>query len=154
MVKKMGFGYMLKLAVGHGLRDLVRSFFKLSPHKIPLIGEPGSIAAMADSGAVALLKEAAPDDFVNEICARILLRMDKYHPIKYISKINCPVLIQAAEKDISLPLRIAEKAKKQGKLVQLIKYPIDHFDIYIGENFERAIRDQVDFFKKHLMTKS
>jgi hypothetical protein len=28
--------------------------------------------------------------------------------------------------------------------------PIDHFDIYLGENFEKTVSDHLDFFKKHL----
>ena len=29
--------------------------------------------------------------------------------------------------------------------------PIDHFDIYLGEHFEKAVSDQLEFFKKHLL---
>lgn len=36
------------------------------------------------------------------------------------------------------------------QLVQVIRYPIDLFDIYLGENFEKAVSDQVAFYKKHL----
>ena len=31
-----------------------------------------------------------------------------------------------------------------------IYYPIGHFDIYNGENFESSVNDQLKFFKKHL----
>ena len=27
---------------------------------------------------------------------------------------------------------------------------IGHFDIYIGDNFEKAVSDQLEFFEKHL----
>ena len=30
-------------------------------------------------------------------------------------------------------------------------YPIGHFDIYVGEWFERAIADQVAFLKRNLV---
>ena len=33
---------------------------------------------------------------------------------------------------------------------EVIYYPIGHFDIYVGENFEKAVSDQLDFFKKYL----
>ena len=150
LVKKLGIGYLLRMAFGHGVRDMVRSFLGLSPHKIPLLGKPGSIAALADSGAWDLLNESAPDDFVNEICARILIRMDKYHPINHASKVRCPVLIQACDKDLSLPMKTLKKIERLEKPAEIIHYPIDHFDIYMGNNLEKAISDQLVFFRKHL----
>jgi fermentation-respiration switch protein FrsA (DUF1100 family) len=152
IVKKVGLRNLLWMSFGHGLRDMVRSWLRLSPHKIPLFGRTGTTAAMADDGAWRLLNELAPPDFVNEVCARIMIRIDKYHPHNYMSKLRCPVLIQSCEKDIGLPKKVVEKAKKKsGNLAEVIYYPIDHFDIYLGENFEQAVADQLEFFKRHLM---
>ncbi|MCK4541346.1 MAG: lecithin retinol acyltransferase family protein [Spirochaetales bacterium] len=41
-------------------------------------------------------------------------------------------------------------AKIPGDLVEVERYPIDHFAIYVGEDFERSISDQIEFLKKHL----
>jgi fermentation-respiration switch protein FrsA (DUF1100 family) len=151
VVKQIGLWHLLKMAFGHGLRDLVRSWIGLSPHTIPLLGKPGSTAALADAGAWNFFNQIAPDDFINRVCARILIRMDKYHPIKYTPKIHCPVLLQVCDKDISLPKKVVEKAEKNlGELVEVIHYPIDHFDVYLGDNFEKAVSDQLEFFNKHL----
>ena len=151
LVRKMGFGYLLRLAFGHGIRDMVRSLLGLSPHKIPLVGEPGTIAVMADREAWDFFEAAAPEGFVNEACARILIRMDKYHPIHHAKKVRCPVLIQACEKDIALPSRLVDEAESTlGDLAEVIRYPLGHFDIYQGEAFEEAVSDQVAFFRKHL----
>lgn len=152
VVRKLGFGYMVKMAFAHGLRDLVRGWLGLSPHKIPLAGQPRTIAAMADAGAWEAFNQLAPKDFVNEVCARILVRMDKYHPIKYASQVNCPVLLQICEQDLTTtPPKLVEKALKLlGDKGEVIRYPIDHFDVYLGENVERAVADQVEFYKRHL----
>jgi len=151
VIKQIGLWHLLKMAFGHGLRDLVRSWLGLSPHPIPIFGKPGSIAALADAGAWNFFNQIAPDDFINRICARILIRMDKYHPIKNMPNVRCPVLLQVCEKDISLPLNVVEKAAKHlGKLAEVIRYPIDHFDIYLGDNFEQAVSSQQEFFNKHL----
>jgi hypothetical protein len=32
----------------------------------------------------------------------------------------------------------------------LVKYPIGHFDIYNGQNFEDAVAKQTEFLVKHL----
>jgi hypothetical protein len=37
-----------------------------------------------------------------------------------------------------------------GTKAQVIKYPIGHFDIYKGENFEKAVKEQIYFVKKIL----
>jgi len=41
--KIVGIGHGFKVIM-HGQRDLVRSWFGLSPHKIPIVGKPGSMA--------------------------------------------------------------------------------------------------------------
>ncbi|MFC2168435.1 alpha/beta hydrolase [Acidobacteriota bacterium] len=153
LVKKMGFTYLLRMAFGHGLRDIVRSWLGLSSYKIPLVGQPHTVAAMADAEAWNAFNVLAPDNFINEICARILIRMDKYHPIKYASNIRCPVLIQICDKDITTtPEKLVKTAKnKLGTLAEVIHYPLDHFDIYLGDNFEKSVSDQIIFFKKHLL---
>jgi len=150
-VKAVGLKHIFRMA-GHGQRDLVRSWLGLSPHKVPLAGKPGTVALMADDGAWKAFSELAPDDFVNEACARIGIRMDKYRPISKISKIQCPVLIQSCDYDIALPFSVVEKAVKiLGSQAEVIRYPIGHFDIYLGDNFEKAVNDQLAFFKKHLL---
>ena len=148
--KKVNFKHSFRMIM-HGQRDFVRSWFGLSPHKVPIVGKPGSIAIMAFSEAYETFVKLAPEDFVNEACARIFIRFDKFRPIKYAQKVRCPVLLQVCDKDIGTPMSLVEEAKKRmGKLVENVHYPIDHFDIYEGINFEKAVSDQLEFYKKHL----
>jgi|GEM_PF-1710919 len=37
-----------------------------------------------------------------------------------------------------------------GRGLVLQVYPIGHFDIYVGDDFEKGVGDQLAFFKKHL----
>lgn len=148
--KIISLGHGLRMIM-HGQRDFVRSWFGLSPHKIPIVGKPGTMAVLAFSEAYEAFGKLAPDDFINEACARINIRIDKYRPVKKAAKVSCPVLLQVCEKDIGTPTSLVEEAEKPlGKLAEVISYPIDHFDIYTGDNFEKAVNDQLDFFKKHL----
>ncbi|MCK5006754.1 MAG: alpha/beta fold hydrolase [Spirochaetales bacterium] len=55
--------------------------------QVPLLdGEAGgmesTVAVMADAGAWDTFEALAPDEFINEACARILIRIDKYKPLK------------------------------------------------------------------------
>jgi len=151
VIKRVGFRHLLRMGLVHGLRDLVRSWLKLSPHKVPIVGQPGSIAMIADTEAYDAFRRLVSDDFNNEVCARIIIRMDKYAPIRHAAKIRCPVLLQVCDKDIGLPPRTVAKAQKRlGKFAEIIRYPIGHFDIYFNGNLERSVNDQLAFFIRHL----
>jgi len=149
-LKRVGIGYILRMIM-HGQRDYFRSWFGLSPHKIPIVGKPGSIAFLTAPDAYDGFRKGAPDTFINEVCARILLRGDKYRPVKHAQNVRCPVLLQICEHDSIIPKSAAEETEKNlGKYVEAIYYPIGHFDIYIGDNFKKSVNDQLNFFKKHL----
>lgn len=150
-VRRGRLGEVLRMGLVHAVRDLVRSWLGLSPHRIPLFGPTGSVAAMADDGAWAFINANAPVGFVNEVCARIVIRMDKYHPLHTIGQIRCPVLLQVADKDIYLPEKIVDQAARLlGSRGEVHHFPVDHFDIYQGEHAARALTVQVDFFTRHL----
>jgi pimeloyl-ACP methyl ester carboxylesterase len=149
-MKQAGIGQLFRL-VPHAQRDLVRSFLGLSPHVIPLVGRPGTVAVMPMAEAWDALEELAPRDFVNQACARILIRMDKYRPVTQAGKVRCPVLLQMCDNDVRDPEHfVAETEKRLGALAEVIHYPIAHFDIYSDDGFEQGVRDQLAFFRKHL----
>ena len=148
--KIQGMGRGLRLVM-HGQRDLVRSWFGLSPHKIPIMGKSETIAMLPFSEVYETFEKLAPESFINEACARIMIRMDKYRPIKKARDVRCPVLLQICDNDEPVPINIVEEAAhKMGNSSEVKHYPIGHFDIYVGDNFEKSVRDQLDFFKKHL----
>ena len=150
-MRHAGIRYVLRMAA-HGQRDLVRSWLGLSPHRIPIVGKPGTIALMANTDAWRAFAEMAPDDFANEGCARIAIRIDKYRPVNQLGKVNCPVLLQVGDQDMATPAKVVSRARRLlGQHAEVIHYPIDHFDFYRGENLEQAVNDQVRFFKSHLL---
>jgi hypothetical protein len=44
--------------------------------------------------------------------------------------------------------RYREAERQLGRNAEARYYPLGHFDIYMGEGFERAVRDQVRFLEK------
>jgi len=111
----------------------------------------GTVAMMPTPDAWAAFGLMAPEGFVNEVCARIIIRGDKYRPVKQAHKVRCPVLLQICDRDDLTPVSAAEEtANRLGNLATVIHYPIGHFDIYLGDNFEKSVADQLAFFKKHL----
>jgi dienelactone hydrolase len=148
--RKVGIKNGLRLIM-HGQRDLVRSWLGLSPHKIPIVGRSGTIACMPIEDAYEGYAKNASESFVNEVCARITIRGDKFRPVTKAKKVRCPVLLQICENDELAPLSAAEEtAEKLGDLAEVKRYPIGHFDIYIGANFERSVADQLEFLLRRL----
>jgi pimeloyl-ACP methyl ester carboxylesterase len=148
--EKYPIGYNLRMLM-HGQRDIVRSWLGLSPHKVPIVGKPGSIALMTASNAYDAFVQLAPDSFVNEACARIIVRGDKYRPIKYARDVCCPVLLQICQKDELVSVKsIEETGQILGQYAEIRRYPIGHFDVYFGKNLENSIDDQIEFYRKHL----
>jgi fermentation-respiration switch protein FrsA (DUF1100 family) len=146
--KKLGIGHILRLFV-HGQRDMGRSRLGLSPHKIPIVGKPGTMAFFPISDAYDGYRKVVSKNFINEVCARVILRSHGYRPDKHIRDVRCPVLIQICDYDSLAPIR-AEIEKELSKYAEVKHYPIGHFDIYTGENFEKSVSDQIEFFKKNL----
>ena len=139
------------LMLMHGQRDMVRSWLGRSPHKIPIAGKPGSIAFLTTSDAYDGYNKLVPEGFVNEACARLFLRAGGYRPVKHAHKVRCPVLLQICDNDNLLPKSAADETEKElGEFAEVKHYPIGHFDIYMGDNFKKSVRDQLSFFKKHL----
>ncbi len=152
IVERDGIGWLLKLIV-HAQRDKGRSRFGLSPHRYPAVGKPGTTALHLAPGAYEGYEKIAKNSktFKNEICARILF--DSHGPDLFESaeKVSCPVLLHVCEKDNLIAPGSHEKIEKiMGKRVRIVKYPIGHFDIYFGENFNKGVKDQIAFLKKNL----
>ncbi|RMF21591.1 MAG: alpha/beta hydrolase [Deltaproteobacteria bacterium] len=148
-----GYGALLQVLqlTWAGLDDLARSLIGLSPRMVPIVGPPGSLAAMTTPDAEPGYRAIAPPGFRNEVCARICLGVGAYRPGLKADRLPCPILVCACEKDSVAPVEAAKDAvRRAGALGHLKLYPIGHFDIYVGEHFERAVTDQISFLRVQL----
>jgi pimeloyl-ACP methyl ester carboxylesterase len=135
-----------------GLRDEVRRLRGREPYRIPIVGPPGTVAVMnspdADPGYRALFSPG--DEFRNEVAARVGLRVGTYRPIRYAGRIACPWLVAVCDRDVVTPPEPALKAATRAPRSEVRRYDAEHFDIYVGELFERVVADQVAFLERHL----
>src|SRR3954452_2233891 len=148
----LGARNMLRLASA-GLRDEAARLFGRSPRMMPIVGPPGTLAAMsspdAEPGYRAMFPPEAP--FRNEVAARIALRIGGYRPIRRAAEITCPWLVCVLDGDVITPPRPALKAAGTAPRGEARRYPGEHFDIYVGELFERVVADQIEFLERHLL---
>jgi uncharacterized protein len=134
-----------------GVADAVRGLLGESPRYVPLVAPPGELAAMSSEDAYGGCLAIFPPGWRNEIAARFFLTMPLYRPVRDAGSVSCPALIIACEKDTVASTDAArEAAERMGDKARLIELPIGHFDVYLGEWFERSCREQVSFFAEAL----
>ena len=150
-IKELGIGFATR-SIPHIFRDLIRAGLGLDAHHVPVVSDQGEFAALSTPecfpGYWSIIPEVA--DWENRIPARSLFHFGFYRPVLEFANITCPVLIQAGKKDSLIPIEAIRKAGELIEDLHLIEYPIGHFGIYTGEEFERAVEEQVNFLNRLL----
>ena len=139
------------IGIGHGLMDVIAALCG-KVHYVPVVSGPGSFGLMntpdAMGGFLALVPEDT--DWENKAPARIALTLANYRPIKYARQVGCPVFMVCAEKDSLIPAKAVRKCAARIKSVQLEVLPVGHFEVYVGDLFERISAMQADFLTENL----
>ena len=135
------------------LRDVWSQVRGRPPYTLPVVGPPGSVAALTSPGCEDCYREMLPPGSAwrNEVAARLALRLGSYRPGRLAAKVRCPLLVCVMEQDALTPVEPAVRAAEAAPRGELRRYPGDHFDVYFGETFERVARDQAAFFTRHLV---
>lgn len=145
-----GIGQLAKLTA-HGLRDVVGTLLGRPPHLIPVVGPPGSLAAVTADGAEVGYQSIMGPTFRNEMCARGALFIPLNRPVTAASRLRAPIFLVVAEHDnICPPAAVRAVAAKAGAGAEVLALPSGHFDIYTGEMFARSVAAQVDFLQRTL----
>lgn len=134
------------------LRDLLAARRGRPPVMVPLIGPPGSTGMMttpdAEPGYLAIQPEGV--ELRNEVAARIALALPRYRPGRRARDLRCPMLFCICEHDSVAPARRSVRHARRASRADIVVYPIGHFDIYVGEWFERAVAGQLAFLRRHV----
>lgn len=149
-----GPGQLLKVGIA-ALRDIVAARRGQPPVMLAVVGAPGTLAAMSTPDAQPGYEAITGPTWRNEVPARFGLTAGLYRPGREAARLPCPILVQIADRDATAPVRAAQDAAwlATGR-AEVRTYPIGHFDIYRGEPFERAVRDQLHFLRRHLGTRA
>lgn len=134
------------------IRDLAAAARGREPVLVPLAGAPGETALMNAPDVVAGYLGLVPESttIVNGVAARVGLAIPLARPGRAVKKISAPVLFCVCDTDTVAPpgptLKYAATAPKG----TVRRYPFGHFDIYVGDAFERAIADQIEFLHREV----
>ncbi|OBK89659.1 alpha/beta hydrolase [Mycolicibacter sinensis] len=138
------------------MRDLAAARLGNPPVMVATAGRPGEVALMttpdAYPGYLKLMPEGQP--VRNEVAARLGMKILTYRPGRMAAKVACPILFCVCDTDSVAPagptLRYAAKAPRG----TIKRYPEGHFDIYVGDAFERVVADQIEFLDGHLKARA
>jgi uncharacterized protein len=135
-----------------GLRDLAGTALGRGVELIPLVGPPGSLAALTTPDSESGYKAMAGPNWRNEVAARVSIAELFNRSVRTAARLRCPILIQAGQSDTIAAPETARKLAWQAKgYAEMREYPGSHFDLLLGER-ERAIEHELHFLKRHLRT--
>ncbi|MCB0929445.1 MAG: alpha/beta hydrolase [Mycolicibacterium insubricum] len=137
------------------LRDEIGARLGRPPVLVPMCGAPGSTALMNAPDAVAGIEAMIPDDASystdsKEVAARIALQIPRNFPGRHAKDVDCPLLVIVCERDTVAPAKQTKKHVAKAPKGEVTVYDAGHFDIYVGEWFERNVSDQLDFLARHV----
>lgn len=135
-----------------GIRDLIAAARNgRRPVYVPVVGDPGTTAALTAPGAREDYESVAGPTWRNEIPARCLLAIPVYRPIRRADSVSCPVLVQVADDDRSAPPASQMEAGQRAR-AEVRHYPCDHFDVLPGmEWFDPVVEHQIAFLRRRLV---
>src|SRR5439155_16472807 len=121
------------------------------PFPIPVVAPPDTLGAMTTPDAEPGYRAITGPTWRNEVPARFALTISLYRPGLKADRLPCPILVQIADRDAVAPPKAAQDAAwlATGR-AEVRTYPIGHFDVYVGEPFERSVADQLLFLSRHL----
>jgi dienelactone hydrolase len=136
------------------VRDLIAARFGRPPVMVPTAGKPGEVALMNAPDAYPGYMRLVPSGTTlrNEVAARFFVKIVTYRPGRLASKITCPILFCVCETDSVAPSGPTRRYAATAPHGQVKLYPEGHFEIYVGDAFERVVADQLDFLDKNLKT--
>lgn len=136
----------------YAVADRAASLVGRGPVYAMLAGERGDPALMTApdvvEGYFALVPEGMERD--NRVAARVSLDITFYRPGRKMKDLTCPTLVCGCETDTVAPYKTTAKYASEAPNVELKSYPFGHFDIYVGEPFEQANADQIEFLTRVL----
>lgn len=144
---------------GAAVRDLLAAATGREPVRVKVAARRGEVGLMSaddvTEGVLELLEASGltEAEYKADVPARIGLAVPFARPGRRAKDLNKPALFCVCDGDTVAPapatLRHAAKAPKG----EVHRYDAGHFDIYIGDDFERVIADQIAFLRQHVPTR-
>lgn len=157
LVRKQGLGYARETTVV-GVKDFVGKFIGKKPNYVPIVGEPGELAALTMPGIkadyesmVSSDSDGGFDDDWNRCAARVFLQFGRYRPVTSAGDLDCPALIIEGTEDRVVP-EVAVRTVMDGlDDVTRVRYHTNHFGTLTGPLSEKITEREGDFLEQQLI---
>jgi len=135
------------------VRDLIGARLGRPPVMVQTAGRPGEVALMHAPDAYPGFLGLVPDgvELRNEVAARIGVKLLPYRPGRLAAKVPCPILFCICETDTVAPSGPTRRYAATAPRGEIKLYPEGHFEIYVGDAFERVLADQLEFLQRNLL---
>lgn len=146
-----GTGVTLRLFAA-ALLDAIGAVLGTPPLLLPVIGEPGELAAFNDPRAKEAIQAMAQGSsgWLNSFTARTLFGLLRYRPGSHAAELAMPLLVCIAEQDVYAPPALAIRAAHEASRGELRRYPTTHFDAYLSAA-DQLLSDQTAFLRQYLL---
>jgi pimeloyl-ACP methyl ester carboxylesterase len=140
-------------ATYYSIKDVISTFLFKKVFYVKAVAEPGEFAAMNSTESWPGYTAMIPEDskWKNKIPAKIFLMLLIYSPLLKAKKVKCPALVIGARHDSLIPYQAVMWTAARIKKGEFILLDCNHFQPYKGEWFERNIKAEIDFLKRHLI---
>lgn len=134
------------------IQDRVGALFGAEPVMVTVAALPGETGLMSSQDAYTGFMNLQSDGqkALNYVAARFALDIIRYYPGRKAKDIKVPVLFCVCENDTVAPAGPTLKYAAQAPKGEIKRYADGHFDIYIGDAFERVVADQILFLRQHV----
>jgi len=134
------------------VRDAIHARLGRPPVMIPSYGPPGSASLMSTPDSIAGIEALIPDGRVipRDVAARFAFDIVRHFPGRKARHVGCPMFFAICEGDTVAPPKPTQRYAARAPRSEIKLYDVGHFDIYVGDDFERNVTDQLAFLDTHV----
>lgn len=138
------------------VRDLLGAATGRDPVRVPVAARPGEVGLMSaddvSAGVLELLEASGltEAEYRSEVPARIGLAIPLARPGRRTKDLTKPALFCVCDHDTVAPAAATLRHAARAPRGEVHRYDAGHFDIYLGESFERVVADQIGFLQRHV----
>jgi fermentation-respiration switch protein FrsA (DUF1100 family) len=148
---RIGPGAALRLAPAI-LSDTIRAAVGRGRRYIPIVGPPGSLAAVTVPGAEEGWNSTVDPGggFDNRVAAANTIGIAVTSAKRAARRISAPLLVCVSQRETLMDPRHAEDVARRAPLGEMCHYDGDHFEVYHRPLLDDLLADQTAFLQEHL----
>jgi uncharacterized protein len=133
------------------VRDRLGATLGRDPYLVPVVAEPGRVAVFTEPEAKVAFGALGGESvgWRNALAPRMLFALPRYRP-GTAERLHMPVLMCLGDNDLQASPRFAAHIASLMPNVEIHRYPVGHFDVYMGQLFEEISSAEAEFLSRHL----